>query len=664
MTTIEPGTTKYDRLFGPIANLKFESRQPTHDVLVAALSDPSVDPNKIDEAFAINDKIGSSGILRRQGVEDLQFGSKFMVRSLAVPVTGGEATLGNGMPSHLIHALDDVCAPVQLASSLSTDGVNQALGVITSADPGAAAARAAFGLGMTVLSSMGPIGAAAAAIVGFAAAIFSAFRSKKVKEAKSEEARRQAAYEALPPLQEERHQVEVDDWYINAVLLNILESGSWTPIFSPRFDPNAEWVGVSRFGGYALAPGKTLSDTDDFGNRTNVFSPTGGVGFIPGLNRITSVVQVSLDWQSNAFKAWHETLSGKWPITQALVRDVGSFYTNTSRLAAVAWSWVSQQDGGLDLYKVNVGRHNGPGTDHLHYKWKAYCESGLRFLTDNADDWVKILGEPPNIRLSTKRLRSDNPQYVFGSAIGCAVGAWRCIVKGGTTYHPVYSHLTSGGYETFEMGEKPGLGPGRLRDLGCVMDVPSTRAMSEDGKSCLITMYDTDIRPTLEQLRKRQFHYLRHSLVSAYVRRSWDAFKDDELHTRLLETRMRLLEHPDRKLINLRDVPRDEPGVPGKPGSWREQLLAAGVPKIPTLSRIKSGQQRPAGTIEPGEDPPPTVPGANHAMPFGGFVQEPDDGASNTSPQGGALRWKQIAGVGATLAVGAGSVLALSRYRR
>ncbi len=642
MATIEPGTPKYESYFGSIQDKKFESRLPPYDVIQDALADPSLDPTKIDEAFAINDEIGSAGILRKQGVADLQLGSKFMLRALTVPVSGIEGAAGNGLPSHLIQAVSDVTAPVQLATSLSIDGVNDALGLLKPGqNPGQAAGRAAFGLGMTVLSAMGPIGAAAAAIVGFAAAIFSAFRSARIKEAKDEEARRRAAYERLPPLQEQK--TNVDDWYVDSVLLSILETGNWTSIFSPRFDWNSEWVGVPRFGGYALAPGSSLSHKDEFGFDTRLFEPAGGIGFVPGFNRITSVVQVSVDWMSPDYQYWQMNYGGYYPIMQGLVQDVGSFYVNTARLASVAWSWVANQDAGLDLYKVHVGTHSGAG-DHLMSRWRKYCESGIRFLTQNAQAW-----HSPDEYAA--RIRSGDPAYMMGSAIGCAVGAWRCRVEGGTSNHPVYSHLSSGGYETFEIGVKTGLGPGRRDEWGCVMNPASASATSEDGVTCLFSIYDLRIRFVLEELRKRQIHFLRSSLVCAYVRSSWDAFKDDALKQLLLRLRSKLLEHPDRKLVNLRDVPHDEPGVPHRDGTWREQLLAAGVPRIPTVSKIKLNQQHPAGTIEPTEEPAPTVPGTDAAMPFAGFTEpeEPSEPAQATNSA--SKTWRN-------LAVGGGAVLA------
>ena len=613
MATIEAGSAKYQSYFGSIEDDLFVSRLPPRDVLVSALADPSLDPAKIDESFPINDRIGSAGVLRKQGVTDLTLGVKYMLRAVSVPVTGAEGVVGNGMLTQYIHALDDITAPVQLASSLSPAGVSQALGQVPpGATPGQIAARAAFGVGMSALSATGPVGAAAAAIVGFAAAIFSAFKSKRRKEARTEQERQQVAYEALPPLQEPRQ--NVDDWYLNNVLLGLMETGSWTPIFSPRFDPTREWVGVERHGGMAFAPGERQKGETEFGTSVDVFTPTGGVGLIPGLNRITSVVQVSLDWRSSpSFTSWQETFTGSWPVTQAIVQDVGAFYVNTSRLASVAWAWVSQQNAGVDLYKVHVGRHNGPGADHLCYRWKSYCDGGLRFLVENAEDYYKLDGHPP--QLSKARIRSGDPDYVLGSAIACAIGAWQCVLKGGTSSHPVYGRLSSSGYETFEMGSKPGLGPGRLHSLGCVMDPASVQATA-GGRRCLVTMYDTHIRPALEVVRKRQVHYLRHSLVCAYVRRGWDAFRDDEIAELLDQVRATLLEHPDRKLVNLQDVPRDEPGVSGRPGTWREQLLASGVPKIPAVSKVKLGQSRPAGTIEPEAEPAPVVPGSTHTMPW------------------------------------------------
>jgi len=155
------------------------------------------------------------------------------------------------------------------------------------------------------------------------------------------------------------------------------------------------------------------------------------------------------------------------------------------------------------------------------------------------------------------------------------------------------------------MGDFDGLS----REYGCVLHPNQTLAKSQ-GEPCLVSLYDTHLRKTLDDLRKRQVHYLRHSLLCAYVRSSWDAFKDDKMMALLKQMRATLLEHPDRRLVDLADVPMGEM-FEGR--DWREQLKEKGVQsRPPGLLGLKLS----VGTIEPSKEPPPKVEEDPRPMPF------------------------------------------------
>ena len=167
-------------------------------------------------------------------------------------------------------------------------------------------------------------------------------------------------------------------------------------------------------------------------------------------------------------------------------------------------------------------------------------------------------------------------------------------------------------------------------------------------------MYDTEIRDTLVRVRERQEYFLRHSLVCAYVRRSWDAFQDKALADLLGSMRTLLLEHPDRKLVKLADVPREETHN-GR--SWYEQLVEAGAGTSKSITTLATSP----GRLEPPPGPPPTVPGDDAPMPF-------DPGRARVAklvlPQPTTNRWKPIvAGAGVAALLGAGAY-GLHRYRR
>ena len=346
-----------------------------------------------------------------------------------------------------------------------------------------------------------------------------------------------------------------------------------------------------------------------------VFKAGGGLGLIPGMDRISSVIQVSGNWQE--LKGWS---GGTWPIRPEMVTDVGKYFVNTGRLAAIAWAWATEYDGSPDLYKIHVAV--------LHERWKRYCDAGLRYLLDNAKDFADNHGKG--------RVYSGNPEYIFGSAIGCAIGAWRCMPDGNG-----YRLLTPG----LHGDDIRGYGYGR-ENLGCVMDPPSMAAYA-NGQACFYTIYDRFIKPTLDRTMQRQRYFLRHSLVAAYVRTSFDAFKDPRLKTALIEARKIMLDHPDRMLVQLDDVADDEPGIsPGK--TWKQELVASGVKKKPPF--LGGGGRLagpPPGTLVPTDDPPPKMPVYEGPMAWGDV---PVDGPSPWRYVGYAAGGLAIAGGGYALA--------------
>ena len=115
-------------------------------------------------------------------------------------------------------------------------------------------------------------------------------------------ARARRAFELMPPLQQPGS--DTDEWYVKTKIFPALQTGSWTRLFAPRFNPRQEWVGAPRNGGYAFAPGERSGTKDEFGVDTAVFEGNDNVGFLPGFNRITSVIQVSLDPMGDDVQKW------------------------------------------------------------------------------------------------------------------------------------------------------------------------------------------------------------------------------------------------------------------------------------------------------------------------------------------------------------------------
>lgn len=570
----DESTREFDQLFKNMDLWQpFTSALPPHEVIQQSLADPSILADSVDTNTSIHEGY-SIGRLNFGAVRDLQFVTRKALQKIVLPA---DPTGTHGWLKADFGALTKIMEFQPLIENMSDIQVYDSLGVPRK-NAGATVAKVAFGVGMTALSAMGPVGAAAAAIIGFAAAIINAFRSRRVRADQEREERIQEAYKYFPRLQEPRE--EVDTWTVNNRLMPIMQTGDWTPIFLPRFKGD-RWVVVERVGGFAMAPGETLDSKNPLTERQEaVFNPTGGIGFLPGANAIKSVVQVSLPEQDPRTQKWIERGS-PFPLLPSMVKDVGSFLVNTTRLAAIAWSWVASKDNSPHLYKVDTHR--------LHEGWRTYCESGI----------AQIVNRPPN--LPPREFRN-----LFVSAIACSIGGWRCTWGEGR-----HNVLTHGGSLPEQMNRNPPatFHPNRPRDRGCLIDY------SEPAK-CLTNVYELRARGVFDQLRSRQWDALGRTLLCAYVRSSWAAFEDPELRLRLDQMRGILLQHPDRMHVNIADVPPEEMH---EGESLRTRLLKSGVPAKKTANSFAA---RLSG-LEPSTGDAPTVEGDDVAMPFGGLVVEP-----------------------------------------
>ena len=165
---ILPNTPLFDELFGHL-NGRFDSALPPHQVYIDALNDPSVGLSALASGIGANSEI--AGALQAAGVWDLINGSQRMIKEVAVLFDGLDQGRGNGWQKELIPSISSALTVPAYANSLPANVVGPVL-TATKAGGGAGAASAAIAIGMTALSAMGPIGQAAAAIVGFALAAF------------------------------------------------------------------------------------------------------------------------------------------------------------------------------------------------------------------------------------------------------------------------------------------------------------------------------------------------------------------------------------------------------------------------------------------------------------------------------------------------------------
>jgi len=624
---------RWAELFGHLDNT-WQSSQAPHQAYVDGLVDPSVWPAALKAGTAMK------GVLHAQGIKDLHSVTQHMIKAISttVEVAGGQMpSLSTGFTSQLSTALDNVMAPQSIGSSVAADLVEATL--TDSSKAGQKVASAMFAAGMSALSAAGPVGMAAAAIIGLAFAVYKAVDNAKSNKDKAKAERVRLAFESFPPLQQPGG--DTDEWYVKQRILPVLETGNWTDLFSPRFNPRKEWVGAPRHGGYGFAPGERQDTRDEYGFNLGVFDTAGGVGFLPGFNRITSVIQVSIDPLGPAVQDWIKS-GGPFPIHHTMAQDVGSFYVNAGRMCSIAWSWATADRASPHLYKIHVGTPDGPG-EHLHYLWRSYMGGGLEYLRESARQWAHA--DDLGLKSGGRLANPDTPEYVLGSAIGCGVASWACSrASGGTTNHPRFYRLgPPGGYSPGNYGISQGLAK------GCVIE-PMTPLYSpiEDDKPCLVSLYESHLAETLKGVRARQVHFLRNSLVCAYVSEKWDAFKDPKMLSLLRRMRAKLLTHRDRHAVQLRDVPHDL----NNGQDWRAQLKSAGVNGMQGAGMRLSTQGPGSSAVDPDGAPEPLVP-VHAVMPFAEQVPAP-------------LRWWQKRGVVAGIGLGVGlgaTALAVARRR-
>lgn len=602
---IDSESPRFNALFGhhPFQTAQFVSRMPPYESLVRCLVDPSI----CEAGSSPIDAIESAKQLFADQTADIVLGAQYMIYKNVVRQVGDALNATTGMLKHVQPQIDLVMKSVQVGRSLLEADVEDVL------------AEAAFGMGMKALGAAGWVGKIVAAVVGLGRMIWDVLSQREKLHQQAKAQREAQAWALMPPLQEPS--TATDSYLANKDVIERMSTGSWTRIFAPRFKPDEEWVGVERRGGFAFAPGETQKSEDLFGRPAQAFIASNGVGLVPGFDFITSVIQVGLPFDDPLIKQWKADRSYMWPLFPRFVRDVGSYYANTGRLAAVAWAWATQDDASPNLYKIDVGTPDATRTECLHYQWRLYYARGIEYLRTHTTDPEKLSG--------------DNLEYLYGAGLACSLGTWQCKLdlEKSTTYVPRFLRIKPPGLHRDEMNASIGLEP-----YGCTMR-PKWITGRAEGNYCLVSLYESHIRATLEKVRARQEHFLRHSLVCAYVREGWDAFKDKPLLELLRKMRATLLKHPDRQFVELDDVPENET-FNGQ--DWRAQLIKAGVGKNVGSLQLKS----PVGTIEPAKEDAPAVPSSVDRMPFADYGAKSDDDVEGSSRTAAAV------GIGGATLVG------------
>jgi hypothetical protein len=155
-------------------------------------------------------------------------------------------------------------------------------------------AQVGVGIAMGVLAPIPIVGQIAVAIGAVAQVLMSLFSQP-----------REVVVEILPPLQD--YKDEVDQWVVNNQVLPATTTLDWTGLLKPRFQ--GPWAVHGREGANAAMHGAVGS---------------AGLGFMPGTQRMTSIIQT--------YWADRGRLNVVSPELSSRATDVGSFYPGASQI--------------------------------------------------------------------------------------------------------------------------------------------------------------------------------------------------------------------------------------------------------------------------------------------------------------------------------------------
>lgn len=612
MVGLRYGTREFQEVFGTdLSDLEsFKSSLPSYQEIQLSWCDPSIRASLGLDRF---ETIASNQ------ARDLRRGARGLLFDLAGDL-GTEAAKFANFPTEKLAGLRACIQSSPILGSLSESDVASIFNAQDTEGALKAAANVALGVGLAAVGTAIPIvGQIGAAVVALGKAIYGVISAQKRALDRQDAAVREALYRTFPPLQSADS--VTDSGIVQNQLRPIMSSNDWTPIFLPRF--SGEWVGIERDKGFAFAPGKKVSWSDEFaGDKGEAFEPSGGVGLIPGTSILTSVIQVNLDPRGAAFQSFLKgggdprgAGSAINPMSGAqYVIDTGSFYVATARLGALAWEWATRV-GSPYLYRLDAVR--------MHAAWKAYCDAGIDYLRERVFPWYGKLvqaradGDVDNMNL----------EGFFGAAVYYGVGSWACLHTGGTDPHPIFSRFDAPSGRYREQMKRTKLYPGSVHS-GAFLPILSEP--KPGFQACMGTIYERNpaIRDVLNKLQERQRSDLRRTLVCAYVRHTDAAFAGDPALANLLgEMRRLLLASPDRFQVNILDVPD---GETHNGQDWREQLLTSGVPALPNKFMAPGGLK--LGTGE--SSPPPQLPPLRVGDPVpGAWKGRPSERADRDDPE-------------------------------
>lgn len=153
---------------------------------------------------------------------------------------------------------------------------------------------------------------------------------------------------------------DLDEDVVNHVLTEAMKGTDWTELYMPALDYTAGR-------GFSMERTRKGGPRRAFGVFTGGGEPDfrGGLGFMPGTERLTQIIQVA-------------TVSHQSHTRRDAVTDVGSFLPSVSQTLTGTWAMVTKV-GNPDMYKVKAGE--------LADAWEAYFG---RFFADAFDQYNRF----------------------------------------------------------------------------------------------------------------------------------------------------------------------------------------------------------------------------------------------------------------------------------
>lgn len=399
---------------------------------------------------------------------------------------------------------------------------------------------------------------------------------------------------------------DTDAYYMNNMLLNMMQYPDWTSFFLPRYDWNQPWVARRYEQGMGFAPGTPGSKYTNGDFVPGTYKDIQCLGFIPGTQQITGMIEVlspTLGQESYALapskkkrlkenksmwnylawngpfgiQGWKRAPGGK--LLKGEVVDFGDYFPSCAQLLTTMWAHF-EMDGNPDLYRID--------TRVMDTAWRRYCDGAMDYVKETAswDEWGSTEGLKSIINSGGKDFDGAGHSEIqrsmaamFACGIPCVLGSWRCK-EDSFALRKAQDYRTGFNYEY------------------CATNFNSYG--TEAARACREgDMYTDSIKGKLRAIRKRQKSMLKHSLVCVYVHSEFAAFGDDELGKLLYDMRELFLTRKDQwRYLVEQDVPRNEVH---NGQNWYNLLKSKGAFSIAYRAGSKTSVSAEWGTYDRGE---------------------------------------------------------------